>query len=131
MRNNREIADRTAELAKSRAGDLKAGVSQLVSPTPMMRNKALLWLSDRMRNADQLYKQSLEVVKLGGRDIDLHLLAIAHENRLVILWASQCMGLVELSEEFERVMTMSDDDRELLRRAQTLAQEQTRPSDAS
>ena len=131
VKNNREIADRTVELAKSRAGVLRAGVLGLVAPTPMMRNKALLWLSDRMRNADQFYKQSLEVVKLGGRDIDLHLLAIAHENRLIILWASQCMGLVELSEEFDRVITMSDDDRELLRRAQTLAQEQTRPSDAS
>ena len=131
MKNNHTAGNPGAGAGVLKAGVLKAGVLGLVSPTPMMRNKALLWLSDRMRNADQLYKQSLEVVKLGGRDIDLHLLAIAHENRLVILWASQCMGLVELSEEFDRVMTMSDDDRELLRRAQTLAQEQTRPSDAS
>ena len=131
MKNNHTAGNPGAGAGVLKAGVLKAGVLGLVSPTPMMRNKALLWLSDRMRNADQFYKQSLEVVKLGGRDIDLHLLAIAHENRLIILWTSQCMGLVELSEEFERVMTMSDDDRELLRRAQTLVQEQTRPSDAS
>ena len=121
------------------AGNPRAGVSgagvfeagELVQPSPDMRNKALLWLSDRMRNADQLYRQTLEVVKLGGRDIDLHMLALAHENRLVILWASQCMGIVELSEEFDRVMTMSEEDEALVRFAEDVARRRRERNDVS
>lgn len=112
------------------AGNPRAGVSEagvfeagkLVQPTPDMRLQACRWLQDRMDNAQMLFHDSLSICQTGHvRDVGYIILAQAHQNRLVILWAAQCMGLVELSERFDALMTMSDDVAGIVRHAEDVA----------
>lgn len=118
-----------------RAGVSEAGVfeaGKLVQPTPDMRLQACRWLVDRMDNAQGLFHDSLSICQTGhARDVDYIILAQAHQNRLVILWATQCMGLVELSERFDAKMTMSELDASIVRHAEDVARRRRERNDAS
>lgn len=106
------------------AGDLKAGPPGLVAPTPDMRSAAINMMQERMANAHRLYDDSLYCARQPGyRDVDMIILHQAQRNRLVLLWMAQTMHLVELCDEFQRRMTLDEEDAAMLRRAQSVTEE--------
>lgn len=109
-----------------KAGDLKAGPPGLVRPTPDMRVQAVNMMRERMENAQQLYLDALScATQPGFREIDLVILNQAQQNRLVLLWMCQTLHLVELCDEFQRIMTVGDAEAIVLRIAQNVARERS------
>lgn len=111
------------------AGVLKAGPPGLVAPTPDMRLQAVRMMQERMGNAHLLFEDALYVAKQpGARQVDHIILWQAHQNRLVLLWMCQTLHLVELCDEFQRIMTLDDDDAIILRNAQRVTEERVERS---
>lgn len=114
---------RVQEAGDLEAGVLKAGSPGIVSATPELRQKAIMMLRDRWGNAQQLFKDSFYCAhQPGARQIDMVILHEAQQNRIVLLWMAQCMGLIEVADDMQRDMTLDEDEGTLVRIAQDVAE---------
>ncbi len=120
-----EIPETPGEkLAHLEAGDLEAGGLELVVPTPEMRRAACIWLKDKeWATAMRMWIDSLYCVQEpGAREVDHMIAWQAYETLRMLLWVTQCAGLVEIACDMQREMTLDSDDQETLRRAQAIAE---------